>query len=70
MISYRKAAAVAAVVCAVVVPAVGSAHAATADGGRGQSGEIDRNLIKAPPGGVLAPVANAVPAAGGLLSPK
>jgi hypothetical protein len=74
VISYRKLAAVAAIACAVAVPTMGSAHAATSDNGSGrfngsgQSDEINMNLIKSPPGGILAPVADAVSTGKGLLS--
>ncbi|MEU5398624.1 hypothetical protein ABZ348_04915 [Streptomyces sp. NPDC005963] len=58
MTLYTKATAVAVLACALVVPAVATAHAAPLTTAR-SSGEIDRNLIKPPPGGVLAPVADA-----------
>ncbi|MEU9604776.1 hypothetical protein [Streptomyces sp. NPDC048057] len=62
----------AAVVCALALAALGgagaSAHAApagpTATAGGHSAGEVDRNMLKPPPGGVLAPVTDL---AGGLL---
>ncbi|WP_405572362.1 hypothetical protein OG317_23780 [Streptomyces sp. NBC_01167] len=59
--TYAAAAAAAAAACALAVTSFGTAHAAAPDpGGKaGASNEIDRNLIKPPPGGVLAPVADA-----------
>ncbi|MFJ8229551.1 hypothetical protein ACIQ9E_06250 [Streptomyces sp. NPDC094448] len=36
-----------------------AAHAAPAEATATSGGEIDRNLLKPPPGGVLAPVADA-----------
>lgn len=59
----------AAVVCALALAALGGAgagaHAApTATAGGHSAGEVDRNMLKPPPGGVLAPVTDL---AGGLL---
>lgn len=55
MTRYLKAATVAAVACALALPALTTAHAAPQAAPR-SSGEVDRNLLKPPPGGVLAPV--------------
>ncbi|MFI6287030.1 hypothetical protein ACIBCM_20160 [Streptomyces sp. NPDC051018] len=63
MTDYRKAA----LICALAVWALGggtAAHAAPEShhGGRGNAttgGEIDRNLVKPPPGGMLAPLTDA-----------
>ncbi|MER7048773.1 MULTISPECIES: hypothetical protein [Streptomyces] len=62
MIAYKNAA-VAAVACALAVSALGGgAQAAAAQPvAKSSAGEeVDRNLIKPPPGGVLAPVADVV----------
>ncbi|MFI1013858.1 hypothetical protein [Streptomyces sp. NPDC020965] len=54
---FLNAAAVAAVACAMTVSAAGAAQAAAGQQStRTGSGEVDRNLLKPPPGGALAPV--------------
>ncbi|MFE5858054.1 hypothetical protein ACFQ61_33170 [Streptomyces sp. NPDC056500] len=58
MTLYKKATAVAVLACALAVPAVATAHAAPRTTAQ-SAGEVDRNLIKPPPGGVLAPVTDA-----------
>ncbi|GLF94363.1 hypothetical protein [Streptomyces yaizuensis] len=52
---YLSAAAVTAAACALSLSAAGAAEAAPAAPRPSSSGEVDRNLIKPPPGGVLAP---------------
>ncbi|MGW6460798.1 hypothetical protein ACWF94_33550 [Streptomyces sp. NPDC055078] len=60
---YQNAAAVAVAACAMAVSATTAAQAAHAAPTPAQhrstptaAGEVDRNLVKPPPGGVLAPV--------------
>ncbi|MER5767674.1 hypothetical protein [Streptomyces sp. NPDC001985] len=62
MIQYKKAAAVAAAACALAVSAAGAAQAATAHqpAAKPSATEVDRNLLKPPPGGALAPVTDIV----------
>ncbi|MCM2389193.1 hypothetical protein [Streptomyces albipurpureus] len=55
MTRYLQAATVAAVVCVLAIPALTTAHAAPSATPQ-STGEVDRNLLKPPPGGVLAPV--------------
>ncbi|ANW18399.1 hypothetical protein [Streptomyces clavuligerus] len=53
---HQQAAAVAATVCALALCAAGAAQAAPASHhSPAPAGEVDRNLIKPPPGGMLAP---------------
>ncbi|MFE7135119.1 hypothetical protein ACFVIM_30105 [Streptomyces sp. NPDC057638] len=61
MTRLTHAAAVAAVACAMALTGATAAQAASATAPQGSApkagtGEIDRNLLKPPPGGVLAPV--------------
>ncbi|MFF8956589.1 hypothetical protein [Streptomyces sp. NPDC014894] len=62
MIRLQNAAAVAAVAAALALSAMGTAQAAAhlPAAGKPAAGEVDRNLVKPPPGGALAPVTGVV----------